>query len=85
MTLSKFIFLRPNLSSVKSKLVSRVLSSIAIAKTVIMENDLLELKYSQQKGLRVSIGYDALAAAENSLTALNVRTICILKKTLEKE
>lgn len=50
-----------------------------------MENDLLELKYSQQKGLRVSIGYDALAAAKNSLTALNVRTIYILKKTLEKE
>ena len=33
-----------------------------------MENDLLELKYSQQKGLRVSIGYDALAAAKNSLS-----------------
>lgn len=49
-----------------------------------MENDLLELKYSQQKGLRVSIGYDALAAAKNSLTALNVRTIYTEKDIRER-
>lgn len=50
-----------------------------------MENDLLELKYSQQKGLRVSMGYDALAVEKNSLTALNVRTDHILKKNTGKE
>lgn len=49
-----------------------------------MEDDILELNYSQYEGLRVSMGYYALVAEKNLVTELNVRTARVLQTILGK-